>query len=166
MSHAKETFKQIFERKKILLIFMALGILAFFIFLKSQQTSKKESAPLYQAESVDTYIPKGFVLVPLDILNIESVSSFIGDKGVIDLYETKDGRKSKKLAEKVRIIQAPLNPQVYAALVPENKSRLFVTDDQPLFAVVQSKSETQSTFTKPEQKKAEFSVVYDLESKR
>jgi len=122
-----------------LILFFVLGLLVTWVsFYPKDKSLPAESS----SASIDTYIPKGFVLVPLDLSNIESLNSFIGDAGVVDLYKSKNGEKGKKIATRVKIIRAPLNPQLFAALVPENKSSDLLNYNEAFFAVVQNKTES------------------------
>lgn len=123
---------------QIIVVFFILGLISFFCFSYSQQPSHKEEV---ENKSVDTYIPAGFVLVPLDLVNIESLNSFIGDHGVVDLFQSLDGQKGKKIASKIKVIRAPLNPQLYAALIPEKSAQELLSHAGPFLAVVQNKTQ-------------------------
>ncbi len=165
MKDEKKIIDYIKKQKMILLPFLALGIISFFVFLKNTKTNPAPGVDgqleQHEPESVDTYIPKGYVLVPLDLINIESIGPFVGDKGVVDLYLTANGQKSKKVAERIKIIRAPLNPDVYAALVSEKNSRSLMVSDNPYFAVVQNESETKSEFAEKPAAKSSYTIIYD-----
>lgn len=148
---------QFTKHQLIILAFFLLGFISFWI---SYTPVKDEpGTPGLSTESVDTYIPKGYVLVPLEISNLESLNSFIGQAGVVDLYKSKEGQKGTKIGTRIKIIRAPLNPQLFAALVPENKSSELLNYSESLFAVVQNKSESSSEIysKKTQQKK---NIIY------
>ena len=139
----KSLVSQTSKHQAIVIVFFILGFISLWIKLAEDKKEGFTGEPA-SAESVDTYIPKGYVLVPLDLSNLESLNSFIGNAGVVDLYKSKDGQKGTKIGSRVKIIRAPLNPQLFAALVPENKSSELLSYNEALFAVVQNKSESSS----------------------
>jgi hypothetical protein len=83
----------------------------------SQPGSTKEVAPM---ETIDTYIPKGYVLIPIAVHNSESVDSIFGNHGIVDLYPiTESGIPQKwPLARAVKMLRAPKNPNQFGVLVP------------------------------------------------
>ena len=149
--------KKFIEKNKWLLVaFFGFGLLAIL-------TSSRNSAPQPQeaprVESVDTMIPKGFILVPLDLENIEQIGSLIGNSGVVDLYT--GGAESKKrrlVASRVKVIQAPFNPQVYAALIPESEGSVIQNYLGPFRAVVQNPKQNGSSVHR--ETKNNLSIVY------
>ncbi len=95
-------------------------------------------------DSPDTYIPKGLVLVPIELANGEALSSMVADFAIVDLFETgRSGAQLKKrVGHRLRLIRAPLNPERMAVLVPEGQEHLLLQNENPLFAVVQNRGET------------------------
>lgn len=91
--------------------------------------------------SVDTYIPKGFVLIPIEVINKESISGLIEGKGIVDLYDP----KRVLVARQVRLIQAPLNDKVYAALVPDALALPILQQTHGLYVVIQSAKDLSQT---------------------
>lgn len=77
--------------------------------------------------SIDTHIPRGFVLVPVEILNYEALDSIFGRYGVVDLYSGQPDLPTQTLvARNVRMLRAPQNPSHFAVLVRESEtSRLL-----------------------------------------
>ncbi len=73
--------------------------------------------------SVDTNIPKGFVLVPIEVQNYEALDSILGHFGVVDLFQGDAEKFSQQrlVARNVRILRAPQNPSHFAVLVHEEK---------------------------------------------
>jgi hypothetical protein len=71
------------------------------------------------AAQVDTRIPKGFVLVPIEVRNYEALDSILGPFGIVDLYqgEARDGSDQRLIARDVRILRAPKNPSHFAVLI-------------------------------------------------
>lgn len=124
------------QQNKILLIsFVVFLLLYVAIYTKNKSTVQKpDKKPLH----ADTLIPKGQVLVPVNLANIESIAGLIDQYGVIDLYaETDVG--SNQIASRIKLIKAPLNPNQYAVMVSEHLSREIMKSKGPLWAVVQSR---------------------------
>lgn len=96
-----------------------------------------------EPEAVDdatTFIPAGFVLVPIEVANFESLDSILGKFGIVDLYvpaETRHGR-ARKVAEQIKILRAPLNPSHFAVLVREADSAQLVSHAGPFTVIVQN----------------------------
>lgn len=97
---------------------------------------------------LDTFIPKGFVLVPLEISNLESIEDLIGSYGLADLYPTlqndrfqsstrsKTFHHLKPLASRVRLIRAPNNSKLFGVLISEEERALILKLSDPVFAVL------------------------------
>lgn len=104
----------------------------FIIYFKNKSKNHSiEKKPLY----ADTLIPKGYVLVPVELINIHAVRGLIDQYGLIDLY-TGSENKSLKIASRIKLIRAPLNPNQYAVMVPEQLSREVMKYKDILWAVV------------------------------
>ncbi len=104
-------------------------------------------------ESAATYIPAGFVLVPIEVANFESLDSILGQFGVVDLFVgSEDPRvKPHKLAERVKILRAPLNPNHFAVLVPDSESQKIVAYSGALTVVVQNPKSLGPSLVIPEE---------------
>ena len=128
---------KISKQNKILL----LSFLVFSAFSMIYSFSKK-SEPEKSADKiyVDTFIPKGYVLIPLELANYESVSALIDQFGVIDLYAgSPQMAGSVKIATRVKMLRAPLNPNLFAILVAEENSSQIMKSTGPFWAVVQNR---------------------------
>lgn len=106
---------------------------------------RQKSLPVAEAASpstagADTYIPKGFVLVPIELQNIQAIAGLIGDHGLIDLYGSTADGTGFALAEMIKIIQAPLNPEQYAVLTSENLARKIMHYRGSYWGVVRNRS--------------------------
>ena len=96
---------------------------------------------------MDTHIPIGFVLVPIQVINKEALYALLGSHGVVDLFLSgKKGQKVYKIAHHVRILRAPLDPSRFAVLVPEREASKVLKHNQPLFAVVQNPQQKGTRF--------------------
>lgn len=135
----------VIKNNYLLIAFILLGAIS--LITERQKSSAPAAGPLKLAEepkSVDTFIPRGFVLVPLEIANAESLTSLVGDVGgVVDLYLATNANQKGglKVGTKMKILRAPLNPQQYAVLVREHESSRLLSYAGPFIAVVQNPDE-------------------------
>ncbi|AZZ37782.1 hypothetical protein CIK05_13565 [Bdellovibrio sp. qaytius] len=117
----------------------------FFIFVYIYTTVGSDVKPAAQEKllTMDTLIPNGYALVPIELENIAAIASLIEGYGVVDIYLGKSASgRSKKIFQKVKILRAPNNPHAYSLLLPDNLSSVLMQYDGPFFAVIQNKSET------------------------
>lgn len=116
------------------------------------------------ASSIDTYIPAGFVLVPISVQNSESLDAVFGKYGVVDLYQTRqDGSVSKAaLVRAVKMLRAPKNPNQFGVLVPDEMVSQLVRQTEPFFVVVHRPDKTGMEFDKP-LTQSRRTIVYDKE---
>lgn len=140
--------------------FFILGAISWF----TAPTEKTEVAVpgISAPPSVDTFIPRGHVLVPIEIGNSDSLASLVGDLGgVVDLYlATTENRKGGvKVASKVKLLRAPLNPDQYAVLVKDDESQRLLGFQGPFIAVIQNPEERGMKVTdnpKPQRLRVEY----------
>lgn len=141
------------KNKWFLLGFLGLGLIS----ILNNFESKKGPPPV--RDSIDTLIPAGYILVPLELENLEQVSSLIGNSGVIDLYTGGPGTQRRRIASRVKVIQAPYNPNVFAALVREQEG-LIIQNYLGAFRAVVQNPEGQSGGVSPIQTKKTLSIIY------
>ena len=104
-----------------------------------QKAKKKDPASSERLQNIDTYIPKGFVLLPIELSNSPSLEGLLPEKGVVDLYTGDPILKSaQKVAVGVKIIRSPKNPSYFAVLVPEQDASLLIQRFQSFYAVIQN----------------------------
>lgn len=125
------------------------GFLAFYLDMRSTPASQAPQPE--DVESAATFIPAGFVLVPIEVANYESLDSILGKHGIVDLYLpiSADRKRPVKVAERVRILRAPLNPGHFAVLVSEAESPRLVTTSEPFTVVVQPLKGSGTKFVEP-----------------
>lgn len=129
--------------KALLIAFVALGLVVLLFEILPSRSNSQE-APSTEPESfdVDTMIPAGHLLIPLELSNAESLASLSGQFSIIDLYVSGDkGKKGYKIASAVKLLRAPLNPQQFAVLVREEESSKIVTHEGPFFAALKNRNE-------------------------
>ncbi len=102
-------------------------------------------------ESVDTFIPSGFVLVPIEVQNLASLDSIVGQFGVVDLYTENE---KNPLATGLKLIRSPRDPSQFAVMVPERFSKEVVKySSKPFMVVVQNPNQDKSEMRKNAQQK-------------
>lgn len=99
----------------------------------------KSDEPNLSHEGIETKIPEGFVIVPIELFNKSSFSSLVGGFTLVDLFSiTNDGKRNKKIASFVKLLRAPLNPDEFAALVPEDQASDLISTASPLYATIRN----------------------------
>jgi hypothetical protein len=93
--------------------------------------------------TADTFVPKGLVLVPIEVENYQSLESILGPHGVVDLYTmpVQPGEKARKVASGIKILRAPLNPSQFAVLANSQDAPELVHAGH-YFVVVKNPQET------------------------
>jgi hypothetical protein len=132
------------KNRLLLLAFFAVGILLIFHQFSNSTDSDRQSHDVFTA---DTIIPKGFVLVPVEIQNIDSLKDLIGNFAIVDLFTTTQVQQKGgiKVGRRIRLIRAPLNPQSYAVLIPESEAHQLLESQGPFTAVIQNPANQQPT---------------------
>ncbi len=136
---------QLTTQNKILLgSFVIFVMLYFYLNAKNKESpAPPENTPVF----ADTLIPRGQVLVPIELANIAALSGLIDQYGIIDLYGGTE-TNSTLIASRVKILKAPLNPSQYAVMVTEALSQEIMKLKGPFWAVVQNRF---ATADKPKQ---------------
>ena len=141
ISQLKDMIRTLFlsraQRPYLIALLLAL---VFGLYWDLSQTTKTEpSAVLQTPETADTLIPAGFVLVPIEVQNFESLDSILGQYGIVDLYQAplKSGGRPYRVASHIKILRAPLNPSHFAVLVNEADSVALIASQHPFTVVVQ-----------------------------
>ena len=112
---------------------LVLSIVSYFIpfFQKSEKSQKV---------SLDTLVPKGFVLVPIDILNGKDIMNLIGSHGVVDLYSysKRTDLPKEQIAKSIKILPPEMEEGLFVALVPEQEVNKLFEYSPPFYAVIQN----------------------------
>jgi hypothetical protein len=126
--------------------------------------SPADPAPVERAAAVDTLIPKGFVLVPIEVQNYESLDSILGRFGIVDLFQagSESGPSRRLVARNVRILRAPQNPSHFAVLIREQDvSRVLQLGG--LFTVIVKRPRNNGTEFVNTEKPKRRKIVYEGE---
>jgi hypothetical protein len=82
-------------------------------------------------------IPNGFVLVPIEPTNLDSLDSVFGQHGYADLYHPEgSAKKGRRLAFGVALVRSPRNPRRFAVLIPEAESSRIAELSDPVLVIL------------------------------
>ncbi len=86
---------------------------------------------------VDTYIPQGYVLVPLEIQNSKNLDSIIGNKAVVDLYgKNPDEKATRRIGSALRLLRSPQKASEVSILIPETEVPRVLSQDRLYWVAV------------------------------
>lgn len=123
------------HNKTLIIAFCILVILSI---IKNISQSEKNNESIQDTIDISTHIPKGYVLLPIDFINSEQLKSLIQNFGYIDLYMINSSGQKNKVAEKLKILRAPYNPNVFAVLVKESDSEFIMQLSGPFEGAIQN----------------------------
>ena len=130
------------QQTKILLLSFLFLITMYLIFgLKSDKPLINSSS---DAESIDTLIPNGLVLTPVNLANADSISALIEHYAVVDLFTTATETKgAKKIASKVKLVRSAVNSNQFAVLVQPKTSEAIMQSSTQFVAAIQNRNSKQ-----------------------
>lgn len=121
-----------------LFIFVLVVLISFYFKQRSKSGPAKKEPVVATQEVTDIFIPRGSVLVPVDLTNAEAIGHLLGGFGYVDLF-TSD-HNTQLVLSKTKLLQAPLNPAVYAVLIKDAEARILMSYSGPYKAVLYGKS--------------------------
>ena len=126
------------QNKILITSFVVLLVLWGILSVKNKSAGEESVPEKNKTFYADTLIPKGFVLIPIELANVESVAGLIDQFGVVDLYSGPENN-SVLVASRIKILRAPLNQNKYAVMVSETFSQELMKIKGPFLAVVQNR---------------------------
>ncbi len=161
----KKFWRQYLEQpweKKILWSAAGLALIPILLSLLFRPDTAQSSVMSAARPEVDTYIPKGFVLVPIEVQNYEALDSILGRFGVVDLFQAgaPDRPEQRLVARNVRILRAPQNPSHFAILVGENEVAQVLRFGGQFTVVVKRPEKGGTEFVK-ELKENKRKIIYE-----
>ena len=133
----------------VILIFLVVFSIADKILTNSSKEVPK-------ATSLDSLVPKGFVLMPIELRNGQDIIDIIGSYAVVDLYAYSDktGLPEILAASALKVLSPSTEEGSFIALVPE-KSALHLFDyTESFYAVIQNPEKTGAKIYKKEKSKS------------
>jgi hypothetical protein len=126
--------------RKLIMAAVTVAVLAGVVSWLPHKTTGPDKPSLPRdVPSIDTFIPAGYTLVPIEIQNQESLDSVFGSHGIVDLYTSDQKGRPQKIADRIKMLRSPKNPQVFAVLVEESKAGNIAGIPGPLFVTVSSR---------------------------
>lgn len=106
--------------------------------------------------SLDSLVPKGFVLMPIEINNRKDIMGIIGDFGVLDLYSysEKTNLPETQVASALKVLPPNSEEGHFSALVPEKEASYLLEYPDSFYAVVQNPEKRGSKIYKKKEKKS------------
>ena len=132
----------------ILIFLLVFSFASKFFPLLHKETSKKLS--------LDQLVPKGFVLMPIEISNGQDIKNIIGAYGVVDLYaySKATGLPETLVASALKVLPPSTEEGTFTALVPE-KSAIYLFDyTEGFYAVIQNPQKTGAKIYKKQKNKS------------
>ncbi len=135
-----ENFKK--ENKYLYYGFLILGVATVIsYYLNNKSTESKTVQQTKEVEkSIDTYIPIGKNLLPIEIANAEYLDPLIGPEGgVVDLYQVaSESNRGIKIASRIKIVRAPNSNLSFSAYLSDEQTQSIMNFPGPFRAVVQN----------------------------
>lgn len=118
--------------------------------------------PKQPPESIDTLIPTGSVLIPIEVENSESWTRFSDTRELWTSIDRPGNRDLNRIvAKRLPILRAPLNPQQFAVLAPEEQAQVIVREPGPFWVVVQNPSRFGTQFERVRNKSPHRRIIVD-----
>lgn len=138
MKNPFENGRSLLKKHKTALLvglFIALGLLSAWT---SAPVTLPVSSPEPPPEDVSTFIPRGHLLIPIELKNADQLDGLLGSHGFVDLFEdpVTPGARSKLVGRRLRLLRAPLNPKAFAVLVRDDEAEKFLSYRGRLIASV------------------------------
>lgn len=104
--------------------------------------------PPPEPAELSTFIPRGHVLIPIELKNADQLDGILGSHGIVDLFESSDvsGVRSRLIGRRLRLVRAPLNPKAFAVLVKDQEAERLLSFQGPVIASVRSKDSSRHEF--------------------
>lgn len=132
-------------RRKELLLWTVFTLVGFFAAAKAVSFNPtRDTAPQESPDSLETFIPKGHLLIPIEVANAERLEGVLGQNGVVDLYQpgNNPGERAKLVGKRLRLLRAPLNPQAFAVLLRDSEVDRFLATQGPYIASIRPLKES------------------------
>lgn len=141
--HWEKLKRNLLDPKKPIWILVTLALMGTTMIMFQKSDGDPQKSVQSESESLDTFIPAGFVLVTLQLINSDSIESMVGSYCLVDLYSGNNNQdfqleaSAKPIASRLRLIRSPNNPSLFGVLVPEQDPTVIQKLAGPVFAVIQ-----------------------------
>ena len=149
MKQFKEQLKFLTSYKMSYFLVVATVMASFALFLSHNRSDNDSNKKVNKIqESPDTFIPNGYVLIPIMVSNFESLNALVSQYAIVNLYAVNNHpnrssipqikKQVKTVAERIKLIRSPLNPENFAVLAPESQAEALITYNGEFFVTVQN----------------------------
>ncbi len=146
--------KKITEQHRFLILGLTAFCILYFVLYRQMHSGVAEAPKTVEKVQADTFIPAGFVLVPIKLENNQAVSGLVDQFAIVDVYAVSATTQLNELvAEKVKMLRAPLDPNQFAVLLKDDKARQLLQLNGRFSVVLQNRhvvgavTEVQQTLT-------------------
>jgi hypothetical protein len=133
---------KLLQTKYIWYAFIGCLVLLFLIECLTANIEKEALKPSAEWEGLDTYIPKGFRLVPIQITNIDALRDLVGSFAFVDLHEVKT---KKMVSSGLRLIKSPEQNDVFAVLVADKDVSGLLKYGDEFLVIIRSRKDADKT---------------------
>jgi hypothetical protein len=144
---------------QIVMVSAAIVTICAFLFdFQKREAVAGSSANEFSSDtSLDTFIPDGFSLIPIEIINSNGMDSILGRYGTADLFQ--EGHKSAFMRN-VRLVRGIREDGPWAALVPSEYATSLLEAGGRFFVAVKSKKVRETEY-RPKVTRAKRTIFYE-----
>ena len=131
--------------RRYLLFFLTAPILSFIFFDVANSKEEKETSQNLTDKPVpfDTLIPAGFTLLPIEVANIDTINSFVGQFAITDVYtqSLNHALTGNLVAENVKLLRSQVDSRQMALIIPQFAIAHFMKHAQPYALVIHQQNQ-------------------------
>lgn len=134
------------DLKKEKVLNWAIGIFVVIALIRFVSTPSQDGATQTETD-ISTTIPRGYVIVPIEIENSLSLEGVLGDiGGYVDLYEALENGQGKQVAHHIKLVRAPKDPRQFAVLAKESQAPALVRHEGRFIATMRNPEDRTQRF--------------------
>ena len=173
MKQFREQLKSLTSHKIGYFLGLTIVMTTFAFFLSYDKSDDTKNVESRVQASPDTFIPDGYVLVPIMVSNFESLNALVSQYAIVNLYAVNNSnnfhlqsslsqikKQVKIVAERIKLIRSPLNPERFAVLSPESQAESLITYNGEFFVTIQNPTITEQVSVKKEIRKRRSLIDY------
>jgi hypothetical protein len=130
-------------------ISLAMALLIVLTSFFSEKSNSEIQNPQEETPFFSDLIPDGYSLVPVEILNGDTLAHLMDLSAYVDLYSLDPLRNQKQLLfKRIKIIKNSGETPSFSVLLPDDKNHNLQALHSPVFAVLKSKKEPKTSHSK------------------
>jgi len=150
------------KNKMTIWTFLFLSMIVLTRIIVGSNSEKMNNEEFRDSENFSTFIPKGYSLVPIDVVNYKSLDSVLGQFGTVDVFTKNTSQKSStlvKLASNVKALRSQAESSNIAVLVPTEAVLLLLSQTEGLFLALSSSENSGTIIEKPLRKFSNRKII-------